>query len=58
MAFRAICMALVVAAVAAIYPDGHWRFSTKLTTSNFDETIKNIVDSDKTMMVRWIASEG
>jgi hypothetical protein len=42
----------------AIYPDNHWNHATKLTVSNFDEEIKTAVDSGKTMMVRWIASEG
>ena len=41
-----------------IYPDGHFDVSTKLTQDNFDATIKEAVDADKTMFVRWIASEG
>jgi len=31
---------------------------TKLTPDNFDATVKAAVDSDKTLFVRWIASEG
>jgi len=41
-----------------IYPTDHWKYSTKLTTSTFDETVKQNVDSGKTLLVRWIASEG
>ena len=43
---------------AAIYPEDHWSFSSKLTVANFDETVKTQVDSGKTLFVRWIASSG
>jgi len=43
---------------ADIYPDDHWKYSEKLTTSNFDEVVKSNVDNGKTLFVRWIASSG
>ena len=55
---RLICALMAAALVAAIYPAEHWQYSTKLTTSNFDAQVQAAVDSDKTLMVRWIASEG
>jgi len=54
---RAI-FALLLGSVAAIYPDDHWSYSTKLTPDNFDSFIKTGVDSGKTVFVRWIASSG
>lgn len=45
-------------AAAGIYPEGHFDISKRLTTSNFEETMKEAVDNDKTFFVRWIASEG
>ena len=44
--------------VSGIYPDDHWKHATKLTTSNFEATVKAVVDSGKTLFVRWIASAG
>ena len=56
---RALLLAVMAAvASAGIYPDDHWQFSTKLTTSNADEFIKSNIDKGKTVFVRWIASEG
>lgn len=49
---------VLVTAAGGIYPDKHWDYSTKLTTDTFDDAIKAHVDSGKTFMVRWIASEG
>lgn len=49
---------LTLAALSGIYPDGHFDHVTKLTQSNFDETVKANVDAGKTLFVRWIASEG
>ena len=49
---------LLAAGTAGIYPDGHWKTATKLTTSNFESFVKESVDSGKTAIVRWIASEG
>jgi hypothetical protein len=43
---------------SAIYPADHWTYSTKLTGDNFDATVQSAVDSDTTLFVRWIASEG
>ena len=50
--------ATVAVANAGIYPDDHFDYSTKLTTSNFNDEITSAVDGGKTMFVRWIASEG
>jgi hypothetical protein len=44
--------------VSAIYPEDHWKYSQKLTVGGFDQAIKEAVDADKTMFVRWIASAG
>jgi len=56
---RSVLLAtFAVAALAGIYPDDHWNFSTELTTSNADDFIKENVDAGKTVFVRWIASEG
>ena len=38
--------------------DDHWSYSTQLNVDNIDETIKQAVDADQTLFVRWIASEG
>lgn len=46
------------ATVAAIYPDDHWTYSTKLTTTNYVETIEKEIDDGKTVFVRFVASEG
>ena len=43
---------------SAIYPDDHWSFAKKLTSSNIDDEIKSAVDGGKTMFVRLIASAG
>lgn len=45
------------AAVVAIYPDDHWSYSTKLTTSNYADAIQTEIDNGKTVFVRFIASE-
>jgi len=50
--------AAAVVVTGSIYPDDHWKHSTKLTTENADEVIKKNVDAGKTLFVRWIASEG
>jgi hypothetical protein len=53
-------MALVTTLLLAsgIYPDGHWKHSTRLTEANFEPFIKETVDQGKTLFVRWIASAG
>lgn len=60
MAALSILIGLATASLAqaGIYPDGHWDTSTKLTTTNADEFVKSNVDAGKTVIVRWIASEG
>jgi hypothetical protein len=45
-------------AVAAIYPDDHWGYSTELGPDNFETFVKDKVDAGKTVFVRFIASEG
>ena len=47
----------VAVAAAGIYPDDHWTYSTKLTTSNYVESIQSEIDNGKTVFVRFIASE-
>ena len=44
--------------VAAIYPDDHFEYSTKLTAANFEKTIEDAIASDRTLFVRWVASAG
>jgi len=42
-----------------IYPDGHFEtYSTKLTVGNYKNVIQSTIDAGKTLMVRFIASEG
>jgi len=53
----ALFVSSAVLVVNAIYPDDHWNFSTKLTTSNYAETIQSAIDGGKTVFVRFIASE-
>jgi len=45
-------------AQAGIYPDNHWDHATELTSDTADEFVKTNVDAGKTVMIRWIASEG
>lgn len=53
-----LSLALLASSVAvAIYPDDHWSFSTKLTTSNYADEIQAGIDNGKTVFVRFIASE-
>jgi len=56
---RFMALAVTAAILATgIYPDGHWKTVTKLTTSNFEPFVKEQVDAGKTLFVRWIASAG
>ena len=48
---------ITVEAEASIYPDDLWTYSTKLTTSNYVESIQSEIDNGKTVFVRFIASE-
>tara|TARA_B110000090_G_C13222680_1_gene385480 strand:- start:532 stop:708 length:177 start_codon:yes stop_codon:yes gene_type:complete len=43
---------------AAIYPDGHFKYSKELTPGNFDTYINDAINADQTVMVRFIASSG
>jgi len=40
------------------YPDGHWETSTELKADTADEFVKTNVDAGKTVLIRWVASEG
>jgi hypothetical protein len=52
-------LTLVAALMASsIYPEDHWTYSTKITTDNFADTVKENVDAGRTLFVRWIASAG
>jgi hypothetical protein len=41
-----------------IYGPDHWKHATALTDDNFDTFIQGGLDAGKTVMVRFIASEG
>ena len=41
-----------------IYGPDHWKHATALTDDNFDSFIQSGLDAGKTVMVRFIASEG
>mmetsp|Transcript_22195 Transcript_22195/g.32761 ORF Transcript_22195/g.32761 Transcript_22195/m.32761 type:complete len:80 (-) Transcript_22195:985-1224(-) len=51
-------LSMMPASVMAIYPSDHWDHSTQLTTENFDSIIQSHIDADRTVFVRWIASQG
>jgi hypothetical protein len=53
-----MAVALVTLALGGIYPADHFSHVTKLTTSNFEETVTSTVDAGKSLFVRWIASAG
>jgi len=54
-----IALTLVASVAAGIYPDDHWQYASKLANDEeFDALVGQAVDSDKTLFVRWIASEG
>ena len=55
---KALLLLLARGALAGIYPENHWDFSTELTTDNVDAFVKDGVDAGKTVFIRWIASEG
>lgn len=55
---RAVLTVASLALASAIYPDGHFDMATKLTTDNFEATVKAEVDAGRTFFVRWIASAG
>ena len=42
----------------SIYSDDHWDYSTRLTTGNFKNIIKQEVDAGRTLFIRFIASSG
>lgn len=45
---------------AAIYPPDHWSYSTEITSDEqFHSVVQDTInDADRTLLVRWIASEG
>jgi hypothetical protein len=51
-------VALSVALLGSIYPDGHFDVVTKCSVGMFDDFVKREVDAGRTLFVRWIASEG
>jgi len=53
----AVATALLIASVAAIYPNDLWERSTQITSQeSFDAAVQEAIDSDRTLFVRWIAS--
>jgi hypothetical protein len=58
MAALSILLGSLALANAGIFPDDHWTYSTKVTTSNADSFVKENVDAGKTVFIKWIASEG
>jgi len=58
MSVLGLLTAVAGVAQAGIYPDNHWDFSTELTADTADAFVKENVDAGKTVMIRWIASEG
>jgi hypothetical protein len=58
MRFSPLTLLSFLGLVSAIYPEDHWKYSQQLTVGTFDQAIKDAVDADKTMFVRWIASPG
>lgn len=52
-------LGLLATQIAAIYPEGHFNFVTKITDeAQLHTLIDDTLAADKTLMVRWIASEG
>jgi hypothetical protein len=44
---------------AGIYPDDHWQYATKLSSDDeLNAMVAEAVEGDKTLFIRWIASEG
>ena len=50
--------AIFIAVVKGIYPNDHFKYSTKLTEENVDFFVKSNVDNGKTIFIRTIASPG
>ena len=50
--------AIYIAVVKGIYPNDHFKYSTKLTEENVDFFVKSNVDNGKTIFIRTIASPG
>jgi len=58
MAVLRFFFATVAVVQASIHPEGHWDRCTALTPENADGFVTENVDAGKTVIVRWIASEG
>jgi len=56
--FSRVLATVAVVVQAGIHPEGHWDRCTALTPENADDFVKESVDAGKTVIVRWIASEG
>lgn len=62
-AFSALCLLLgllvSVQAKPSIYPDNHFDYVTKIEDADqLNQVIEETLAEDKTLFVRWIASEG
>jgi len=55
---KLLLIAALASVASAIYPSDHWKYAKKLTTENFAPSIETAIAEDKTVFVRWIASEG
>lgn len=54
-----LVLGVLVTQIAAIYPDGHFNHITKISDEGqLNTLIDETLSADKTLMVRWIASEG
>lgn len=53
-----VALLALLGLASAIYGPDHWKHATALDDSNFDSFIAEHVDAGKTVMVRFIASEG
>ena len=60
-ALAAVATAPLAAAAkpGSIYPPDHWSFTTRISSQGqLEELIDRNIAAEKTLMVRWIASEG
>jgi len=55
---RGAALLAVFGLAQSIYLDNHEKYAMTLTNANFDSEVKAAVESDRTLMVRWIASTG
>jgi len=58
-ALALLILGVLATQISAIYPDGHFNHVTKISDeSQLHSLIDETLSADKTLMVRWIASEG